>query len=400
MSTARIAASGANATYAATPARTDAGTAAAPATPLLPRTLTWDGSGSTWRDWVTPSLVGLGTGVAAGVAAKVAQDVARSSASGPLMHPAAPFVAGAVAFLAGTLITDVLRSQAERQPAFPTPGSVPSLPGATPPAGAPGHTAQVGRNAGTVEGDYWRTETYTETEWYTDSDGHRRSRQVTKTRQVEENFRYDLDMRLSVGRMDGYASADAALDDTRGVGPVAVVRDAGRFFLYRTDVYNHWGDVDRMRIPNPAVVAVMSTRGEVWKPGYEGGVEFHETYDIPDTDPVDGLHDDKVASYALDRRFDPDIKLYSLIGPGAGYATLGEALGDARARPGDDAVVTAHGRFYVMDTYAASNPDTTARLRGLRTGGSHASVAALEVAGTTYVASGPYWMTPTPNDTR
>jgi hypothetical protein len=47
---------------------------------------------------------------------------------------------------------------------------------------------------------------------------------------------------------------------------------------------------------------------------------------------------------------DDEVLAYRDIGPAAGYATVGEALGDINARPGDQAIYEQSGRFHVYNT--------------------------------------------------
>lgn len=280
----------------------------------------------------------------------------------------------------------LVRHHSNHMPDLPDPESVPTVPPAGPaPAGAPGKPDPLNTREGHLYGSWTETQTVS----VPDSDGEGSH---LETRTEHHTTSWDLVPRQQTGRLDGYATLEDALADTAQSDVTTIYRKQdGRIHAYVADPGGHWSRVDDITVDDPAVIAFVGDDGNRYYPnaGRQWGPNLQT--------PQDGLADvpmyaERIASWEMRNHRDPETYLTGRVSPESGYETYTDALGDLRARPGDQAIVEENGRFQVLST-ATWGVDRRYELMGLRVIGDGDDVDALEIGGDAYVPAGGLWMT-------
>ncbi len=365
---------------AATKAQAQRATAPAEAPDGRDDVLRWGGEPAGWwrrNGWTFGNAAGAAA-LAGGTAALVA------SASMPQLgrHRFAAIVAGAaLAVGAGAaLLTHSIRRNSDELPDQPT-GAPPTLPAAqAPTAVTPPPVLPRGTRVGDAYGRWTETVTRTRpdgrggTETYTD----------WETRTV----RWDLVIREQVGRREGYPTFDAAIADL-AEGDAAVLRRQGdRIVTYAASSGGRWSKLDDMTIADPATVAVVGPGGYRWVRN-GSSPEFVETRGVRRTQVLP--RDRQVGHYALRYQGDADVQLRQPLTGVSGVPDVATALGELRARPGDQAVVSVGGRIHVAEV-AADRVDRTDINDGLLTDDGAAIVVALEQHGQLWSPLGDWYV--------
>lgn len=357
-----------------------AATAAAPTTPSTgnaatvagdPQLLRWDGEPQGWwsRNGANVGIGAFSGGMAAMVTGFATVDAAR------LVGSSRALAIGGAALGVGLLasgIAAMVRRGDDRLPDPPS-GPIPSLDAPVAPAPVHGGERPRGSHLGHGSGSY--TEQVPVTRTRVGSDG-----QLETYTEYETQWRYfswDVQLQEQVGRRDGWPSVDAALSELNRGDAVALRHQDGRVVAYDLTNRSHWGDLDRLRIDDPATEAVVTPGGSVWERTHGG--DFDRAGRIERLDPTRAVGH-TVGEHELRHRGNPEVRVELLRTASAGLATEGEAVGLARHLPGDQVVLRGSGRYHVADV-SSPQLDRSHPNDGLVTAGRADDVVMLEQQG-------------------
>jgi hypothetical protein len=357
-----------------------------------PEVLTWPGEPPSWsRQHATATGVGSVAGLAVGVGAAIGGvallakfgKVTRWPVVGALTGAAAIGVGAGfgVAALMQQVVEDV-----NRVPARPDASQVPALPKAAAPPPVPGDVVPKGTKVGDGDGSYDETRQVSSTTY--DSDGNPHTTYTTQ--HYTEYFDWDLELEQPIGRRDGYGSVREALADVP-YGDAEVLRSqGGRIVAYDTSSGSHWSDLDSLHIDDPAIQAVVSPSGRVWRRNFVGAWERAETIERPK--PSD-LIDQRVGEYALRYQMNANVTAGKAESGRSGYPDLAHALGDMRARAGDQLVTRTGDRYHVLDA-DAQRVERSSNNDGFLVDGEGDQVVAIEQQGGVWSPAGDWYVAP------
>lgn len=352
--------------------------------PSKPTVLRWDGQPQGW--WSRNGLafgLGAGFGAMAGFGgAMMANSIGRNTPQVAAIAAAAALGIGGATFG----ITSFFRNRSDDVPEPPT-GPSPSLPAGS--TLAPVHGGEARRDTHVAHGDGSYTEQVPVTRYRTGSDG-----QMESYTEYETQWRYfdwDVSTEAQVGRRDGYATVQEALEDVTTGDATALRRQDGRIVAYDMQARSHWGDVDDLVVYDQATEAIVSPSGRIWTRDQQDP-EFQRGGTIERRDPT-GIAGEAVGEYELRYRGNPDVRVGTIYSGRRGHEGLPGAIGEARARPGDQVVTLNAGRYHVADAYG-EQPDRAIPNDGLVTTKHAEHVVALEQQGAVWAPSGDWYVAP------
>lgn len=305
-----------------------------------PQLLRWEGEP---QGWWSRNGANVGVGAAAGGGAAFVSTLLTMDAWRMAGSTRGLIIGGAAlgAGIVGAGIAALVRRGDDRLAPPPT-GALPRLDAPVAPAPVHGGERGAGTHLGHGSGSY--TEQVPVTRTRIGSDG--RTETYTEYETQWRYFSWDVQLQEPVGRRDGWPSVDAALTELTRGDAVALRRQEGRIVGYDVSDRSHWGDLDRLRIDDPATEAVVTPAGTVWERTDQGRFERAGRTERPD--PT-GTMDRPVGEYEVRHRGNPQVRIEQLRTASGGLATAGEAIGLARDLPGDQVVVERGGRFHVGD---------------------------------------------------
>lgn len=352
--------------------------------PPQPNVLRWDGEPQGW--WARNGMT-VGISATAGMltGAFALNHLSTTMVSGPRVW-AIPVAIGAGVAAAAAGITHLIRRSTDRTP--PLPVDPPrELPQPVAPGAVRGGELNPGTHVGHGDGSYMErvpvtrtrpdgdggTETYTDYEWR------------------REYFAWNIGVDGQVGRRDGYATVEDAIRDAAYGDATALRRQDGRIVAYDMQARSHWGDVDDLRVDDPATDAIISPGGSIWRRVNSGpyfGYAGRTTR--PDPTLIGGR---SIGEHELRHRGNPNVHVDSVRSGALGHAQLADALGELQARAGDQVVVTTGGRFHVADV-RSPRLDPTKPNDGFVTSKHAANVVAVEQQGGIWTSNGGWYVAP------
>jgi hypothetical protein len=300
------------------------------------------------------------------------------------MLGAAMGAAALVAGVAGFGAAWGVRELAERQPHVPTRYQVPDLPEAAVVPNDPHGWIARGTRLGRADA-WWTTSDYVCTgsgddqhcRWETD---HHHSATSMPVRQI-------------VGRMDGYPTEAAALAEHPGYRAVAVSKQGNKYFLHALADDFPWSRADEVTVSDPRIKTIVGAGGDIYRRQTAAG-RFTESGTMQNRgyDPMKASGDG-IARFARHRQDDlrtghVDVR----VSPSAGYTRLEDALGDAKTRPHNQAIMVKDRRLHVYDL-DMRRPESKDVVTGLRTTRDAKNVVAIEFDDRRWVNTSGYWMT-------
>ncbi|MCW2921981.1 MAG: hypothetical protein JWL76_1855 [Thermoleophilia bacterium] len=357
-----------------------------PDTPDAPKptTLRWEGQPQGW--WSRNGLafgLGAGFGAMAGFGgAMMASSIGRSTPQVAAIAAAAALGIGGATFG----ITTPFRRNSDHVPDAPT-GPAPTLPAGTPLA--PVHGGEATRGTHVAHGDGSYTEQVPVTHYRTGSDGKTESYTVYETQW--RYFNWDVSTEAQVGRRDGYATMQDALEDVAAGDATALRRQDGRIVAYDMQSRSHWGDVDDLVVYDQATEAIVSPSGRIWLRDQQDP-EFRRGATIERPDPT-GIVGKSVGEHELRYRSNPDVRVGTVLSGRRGHEDLASAVGEAQARPGNQVVTLGGGRYHVAEA-TGEQLDHAIPNDGFVTTEHAEHVAAVEQEGAVWAPSGDWYVAP------
>jgi hypothetical protein len=348
-----------------------------------PETLHWDGQP---QGWWTRHGVTVGVAAGAGALAGIGAAMLRLNAYTPGRPLVTAAIIGGAALGAATLaggLTHWLRGREDLLPEPPPSGPAPTLPAAGDlPAVVPG-TLRAGTHIGHGDGSYTIHHTHTR------PDGHGGTETYSETH--TEYFDWDIGVDDQVGRRDGYATMEEALRDLAAGDGAAIRRQGDRLVTYDLQGRSHWSDLDDLRVDDAATEAVVSPSGRIWS--FAGhGPHWERIGETSRMDPT-GIAGDSIGEHEVRYHGNPDVRVERIVSGLLGHATLPSALGELQARPGNQAVVTSHGRYHVVDV-GSPELDRTVPLDGFVTSEHGSQVVVVEQQGAVWSPLGRWYVKP------
>lgn len=349
-----------------------------------PETLRWDGQPQGWwsRHGTTVGFA-AGAGALAGIGTAMIRLNSMAPGGAPWKHAA---IIGGAALGAATLVgglTHWLRGREDLLPEPPPSGPAPILPaaGGLSPV-APGGLA-AGAHVAYGRGSYQEAVTKTR------PDG--RGGTETYTDYETRYFSWNVGVDDQVGRRDGYASLEEALRDLPQGDAMAIRRQGDRFVTYDLQGRSHWSDLDDLRVDDVAIEAVVSPRGRIW--AFAGnGREYERIGETSRIDPT-GINHESIGEHEVRHQGNPDVRVQRVVSGLLGHASLPSALAELQARPGDQAVITSHARYHVVDV-SSPELDRSVPLDGFVTSEHGRHVVAVEQQGQVWSPLGAWYVRP------
>ena len=349
-----------------------------------PETLHWDGQPQGWwaRHGTTVGFA-AGAGALAGIGAAMIR--LNTMAPGGAAWKTAAIIGGAALGAAALVggITHKVRSHGDLLPEPPPSGPAPTLPAAGGLAPIAEGALRPGAHVGHGSGSYQEAVTRTR------PDGNGGTE--TYTEYETRHFSWNVGVDDQVGRRDGYATMEEALRDLAQGDGMAIRRQGDRFVTYDLQGRSHWSDLDDLRVDDIATEAVVSPSGRIWS--FVGhGRDYERIGETSRMDPT-GINGDSIGEHEVRYHSNPDVRVQRIVSGLLGHESLPSALQELRERPGDQAVVTSHARYHVVDV-GSPELDRTVPLDGFVTTELGRQVVAVEQQGDVWSPQGAWYVKP------